>query len=337
MNIKQNTFILLSCIGVLSCDASTTTNQQVLQPALDFSLPNRQILSLDENPLRIDVVVNNGVNQRFNIPGGANTANITVSGIRQGEPALIQITWTEILNGEPVILAQQDQVFSADGNIIVDTDHQFELFDWDDDGVSNLEERANGTCVWSADNECLTDGGLDVPPDLESRIPSVDEDDVWINAGYTQTGVIVSSDEINSSVATIREHDFSNGADVWAAPIGDLSVDNDSMCVAIPNGQVGFQHIIAYDNVDVSLAPGSYMVQFDVRANRLAPVNFTLTQVDVSLRPTLERYVQGTNEWVTHTIRFENNAQVEVGMGLLGLRGPRGTTYCFRDIKLVRI
>lgn len=318
----------MSCIGLLSCDASPI--EQVSQPILDIALPNRQILAVDDNPLQIDIVVNNGQNQRFDIPPGQNTFNIPVAGIRQGEPSRIQITWTEILNEHPIILALQDQQFSSSGNIVVDTEHQWRQFDGDGDGVSNLEERNNGTCVWYANNECLTDGGLDVPPDLESRPPRVTENDVWIHQGYSRSGTKVTSDQIGNGIATIRDLDFSDGVGRWESSDGATSIENNTLCIPLKNGQVGFQDNVGWYNDPIPLEPGSYVAQFDVRVNRLAPVAIGIT-------PILEHYIQATNEWETHSILFENDTQRSVTIGFMAIRSAFETTYCFDNIKLVKI
>ena len=147
------------CFTAISCDSSDTTMSTI---ALAQPLAQRQALALEDSTLRADVVINNGTVQSFTFRPQEDNL-VTVGGIRLNENNNITVTWTEILNGFDVEISEQSQLFFASGNININAPHQTDQFDYDGDGNSNITEREDGTCVWSADENCLVVGQLDVP------------------------------------------------------------------------------------------------------------------------------------------------------------------------------
>lgn len=328
----RNLFLFLCCSSIISCDASDIQKTQI---ELSGTYRYREILAAGDHPLRIDIVMNGGRNQRFTITNSDPSFGVGVTGVIEGGTNRIQVTFTEMLNGWPVILSQQDQIFIANGtNVLIDVEHQSRQFDNDFDGASNVEERRNNTCVWFANESCLTDGGIDFPPNGDLTLP---EEDVLIHDGYGQEGLNVPASEINNGVETIYETDFTNGTSEWYSPSGSaITSPNNDMCVSVGNGHVGLQFNIAILESQLQMEAGSYIIQYDVKVNRQAPVATNTNPLPLNFY----HYVQGTREWQTHTVKFEN-AVPETDNLELQLQGVissvETTVYCFDNIKVVKV
>lgn len=183
------TFFLVSLFSCTGEDSEKSTR-------IEFNQPDsiRQTMSLDNSELVARISVNFESFQEFTIRPGGSTVTVTVSGVIPNEENSLVIWWSEILEGYPVELSVQSQRFMADGSTIIDQRHDHAQYDYDGDGMSNLDERLSGTCVWSDTESCNTPG--------------------------QPTGNV------------LLNGDFSSGNDYWWP--NNISTQNGELCVATP-------------------------------------------------------------------------------------------------------
>jgi len=139
---KCLTLLLVNGIGVIACNSNDAN-----QTLFNIDLPKRQVTALNENTIRVDIRVNNGVLQQFFIVPNQTQISAGLTGVRLNQNNSLQLTWLELLNGFDVELAQQNHSFVADGNTVVDSPFISNQYDYDGDGLSNLQERRGNTCV----------------------------------------------------------------------------------------------------------------------------------------------------------------------------------------------
>ena len=101
-NMKILCNVCFALAALSACDSSTS--DPTIPVSIGYPLADRQIQSIDNSILQIQVVVNGGAAQLFNIDSSAPTATIDVRGILIGQSNTIQITWTENLNGFEICL-----------------------------------------------------------------------------------------------------------------------------------------------------------------------------------------------------------------------------------------
>jgi len=344
MRVHQILVISLLLCGCLSgCNSSDGDREGVMPTTLSIPSATRHIMSLDNSRMRLNIHVNVETWQTFTIQPGQSTISIDLQGVRLGESNTIKIVWVEFLNGYDVEIASQTQTFVAEGNVVIDAAHSGDQFDYDRDGQSNYAERLAGTCVWSANESCMSDGVSDVPPDSLDNTNTAQQDnniganDILITPSYIQSGTNVSASTINTGTSTIVDDDFSGGISDWFRD-GVTTVEDGAMCTVFREGSIGNQETLSYYNDTIRMVSGTYVAQFDLRVvERADPVAlsiYTTPDFDVILG----HYVQGTRGWQTHTIRFDNSiASSAVGFGFNVLRSASPTTYCFDNFKIVKL
>ena len=294
--------VLFGCEG----ESHNTVSMMLDNPARD-----RQISALEQTTLFVDINMNNGATQNIAVPPGV-FPSVSVSGIIPNASNSIEIRWYEVLNGVEINLSRQTQSFMSGGNVIINAVHIFDQYDNDNDGIPNLTERLNGTCVWSMTDDCS----------------SQQSEDVYITSSYAQQGTNVSGEPSNTEV--VISFDKNN----WAT--GEVLMDTNELCVQMRAGEVGFQTVIAYYTVPISLVPGRYFVQYDARVvGRFAPVNVNTTRGAPEFIADFDHYVQGTPEWQSYTVQFDIST-TNTSFGFQGVRAASATTYCLDNILLLR-
>jgi len=291
---------MLSCTG-------ENSNEGTL---IELSSPefNRQIIPLGSNEWRALIQVNSGPGQTFFFSGSTSPVAAVIDGVKRGQQNKILIKWFEILHGHTVEISVQDQDFFADGTTIISEPHTHNQFDYDGDGISNLDERSAGTCVWSAIESCINQGQIDIPTD---------------NA--------------------LLNGDFSNGIDYWVSkPPLTAAVTSGEFCVVSPATAVRrWDARMDYSPLTVFMdANSSYDLVFDVRAQTNSKVFVQITEKTLDNFESLvdgDTSVAVSTSYETKSIRYESgvNAHNEV---LIGFTFGNGTdnTYCFDNIKLIR-
>lgn len=104
--------------------------------------------SLDGN-LFARVFINDGPAQTFYWPDAETTQKISVTGIVRGQENTIRIEWYEIFESINLPLSVQSGsalIGTTDNNLKPVFPHISDIYDYDQDGYSNLEERRTGTC-----------------------------------------------------------------------------------------------------------------------------------------------------------------------------------------------
>jgi len=284
-------FVLVSCVGE---NRSESTLIELNSPD-----PERQIMALGDNQMRVDINVNAGSTQTFffNTAGSALSANI--AGVLNGERNFIQLKWSEILNGHPVEISQQSQNFIADGNTLVNAEHIHTQFDYDSDGRSNYDERRSETCVWSSTESC--NSSTDIPTD-----------NVLLNG------------------------DFASDRNYWWSTFATVTDTNGEFCISTRAlGQLGEQALMGYSPGLFIQANTRYTLDFDVRADTDLDVRVSIV-APVRL-PLKEETVPVSTTYESKSISFINaeDSHTGVSLGFNFLNDGVDKQYCFDNIKLI--
>lgn len=310
--------VLFACEG---------TSNKTANLMLDNPIRDRQISSFDQSTLFVDITVNGGSIQTFFVPRGDSPA-VGVAGILPQTTNTMDIRWYEELDGVEINLSTQTQSFFSGGDIIINAAHNSDQFDDDNDGVSNLQERINGTCVWDSTVDCSATQS-DIGPD------------VFITSAFAQNGILVDESFVDGASRAIVSDDFSSGIINWSSndPIQQRS---GAMCVDfLGGGPTGVQDLLAYYTGGLfSMDPGTYVMQYDLRVDtRSMPLTIGITYNAPEFINIFDHYVQGTQQWTTFTIQFENNVDIidDANMGIFALQSPFDTTYCIDNFLLVKL
>jgi len=146
--------IVLSPITLFSGLSSCTSENDPSDISLTYPEHIRAIQSIDHTDLHVDIQVNDGPVQTFDIRAASPQIPIAVTGVIANAENRIVITWYEYFEGTRLDLSEQIQEFVADATTEIDAAHNFLQFDFDGDGVSNFDERFAGTCVWGIGETC---------------------------------------------------------------------------------------------------------------------------------------------------------------------------------------
>ncbi len=127
------------------------TGDQIGGLTTSFNPPDMLVQSreIDQNALRLRIVVN-GREYPVDINANSESSPLTIR-IAQGEQLDIVVIWSELYNGQPLVLAQAEENTTVPINdlttfeITIDTDDYTTNFDDDLDDRTNLDERNNGT------------------------------------------------------------------------------------------------------------------------------------------------------------------------------------------------
>lgn len=303
MKIYRATLLLMLSYLLISCVGENSNNSTLIE--LHSPVFNRQITALNDTEWRALVQVNSGSTETFFFKGSTSPVSVAIAGIQRGEINDIFIKWYEVLHGHTVEMSTQSQMFLADGNTLVDTSHVHHEFDYDKDGLSNLVERFDGTCVWSSTESCLNLGQTDIPTD---------------NA--------------------VLNGDFSDDNRYWLTDLTVVSDMSGEYCVNAPATAVEkwdartdySPHWLFID------ANSSYTIEFDVRAQTSSEILFLMTARTLDIFNTLEQELVAVSTTYNRTsIRYESgeNAYSEVSIGFV-LGNGTDNTYCFDNIKLIK-
>ena len=335
--ISRLLLVSLACCGVWSCDSSTGNPESTV--ILDKPLAERRILAFENSILRADVVINDGPVQSFTILPQQDIT-VGVVGIRVGQTNTISVKWTEMLNGFDVELSDQNQTFIAQGNVQINNTHQTTQYDYDGDGADNAEERAAGTCVWSADESCLQQGQSDIPP--QSGGTQTPATSTGTDGGLTEFEATIDTTiptlnfqfDYDNAVAIIDD-DFSGGIGLWFANI-TLPIDiGGVLCTTLPATPIPNYDSVATYATPVDLRPARYSIEFDIRASRQ-----TIAQVQFVTPPphqaVLEQEFSVSESWESKIIPFEHFGEITAFLGISALLPPNDTTYCIDNVRLLQ-
>lgn len=322
MSLSKYLLIVLLVAGLCACDSTNHTTSMML----DNPLRDRQISSFDQSTLFVDVTVNNGAAQTIVVPPGV-FPTVGVAGIIPNSTNTIFIRWYEVLDGVEINLATQMQSFMSGGSVIIDATHESAQYDNDNDGISNLAERINGTCVFDATNDC-------------SELSTGIAPDVFVTSAFAQGGVVVGEGAVNSAVRTVLSDDFTLGIGNWSSS-DPIQEREGAMCVDfLGGGPTGVQDLLAfYASGTFRMEPGTHILQYDLRVvNRSMPLTIGITYDSPNFLQIFDHYVQGTNQWTTHTLQFTNSVTTDTAnMGIFAIQSPFDTTYCIDNVLLVQL
>ena len=344
MNLNRKFFrsllVCLACCGAWSCDSSTGNPESGL--VLDKPLAERRILAFENSTLRADVFINNGPVQSFTIlPQQDLTVGVT--GIRVGQSNTINVKWTEILNGFDVELSDQNQTFIAEGNVQINAPHLTTQYDYDGDGADNTEERAAGTCVWSADESCLQQGQIDRPSEESvAETPITPTGTGGTDSDLTELEATVDTTipppnfqfDYDNAIAIIDE-DFSGGVGLWFANVTEPTDNGGELCSTLPaTATSNFVDLAVYMNT-FSLQSARYSIEFDIRASRQTIALVTLVTPPPH-QSILEQGISVSESWESKIISYEHFGETTVFFSLSALTPPSDTTYCIDNVRLLQ-
>lgn len=288
-------------MGIMGCSDETSN------ALLDLRLPVSVRMTGAEvtGAFKVDIRVDSGLPQSFTFNNDESSFQVNLSGIEPDELHTIDILWFEILNGFEIEISEQSQVFTANANAVIDAPHNHLQFDYDADGSSNLDERAGGTCVWSAQEACLNSSEGDIPTD-----------NLLFNG------------------------DFSNETEYWWAshrvvnPVeGEFCAFSPATAINRANANLGYR--------DTLFLPGNnrYILSFDVRAETASATNAALNISQQNENPfvviTQDFDVSTFYERKTMILEPTNESLMEVHL-VFNYGNGMNNTYCFDNIVLRR-
>jgi len=340
----------LAAISCSSSDDGPSTNI-----VLGIPLADRQISAFENSVLRADIIVNNGAVQSFTVAPGQQVLDAGIRGVNINQSNDISIKWTEILNGFEVELTDQTQSFFADGNTQITAPHVADQYDYDSDGDSNLTERSDGMCVWTADELCLTSGQADIPSDQTptsvtgnaSTVPvptPVAPQSVGDNSGNGITALEATVDttppiptfQFNFGNATdiAMNGDFSQGTIGWDTNVGVTLIGNgDDLCgVMSPSDIQLFRNVYFWTGL-FELIDGKYLFSFDIRSDRESIVKFGMVSDDIAWfdHPIS---VSAAEKTVEISYEHRDGSFINTGFAFLAIPHPNvNTTYCIDNFR----
>lgn len=226
----------LLCLSLIAC--TNEPNSSVLE--LTSPTSNRTgLVDAGDWEYQVDITVNSGPIQTFYFDPTESSMSVVIVGIRPNEENSIEILWKAVIDGLSVNLSRQSQVFIADGNTVIDAQHNPNDYDYDGDGASNLFELAAGTCLWSAEEPCIH-------PNL------------------------IDTDSSN----LLTNGDFSNGTDGWWSTQSLGVVVDGEFCMSVLPSQVNRidWHLGQLPKFDLS-SNTSYSLSFYARSQVLGTMN----------------------------------------------------------------
>ena len=261
----------------------------------------RQTLAYNPRNLFVEISVNNGTTQSFNVDASSSVPVVQISGVQPNQNNNISIKWIELVDFRKVMLSEQWQVFFADGNTIINAPHVFTIFDNDRDGISNYEERVAGTCVWDRNDVCNTP-----PPD-------------------------------NISENKLVNGDFSEEVSQWFSGGLDPYTLAGEYCFTHIAGREYWNSYIVHEP-DVELMENvEYVMSFDIKADVETFARVGINVDDISLRSIMFREVfVSTNYDRKHVWYTPDGYWADVVFGF-GFSEERYVRYCIDNVSLVAI
>ncbi len=312
----------IACIifgGMFSACESSNYNDT---PAASLSLPDRQILALNDKRLLVEFNINNGLPQKYFLEPDQTTIDVSVGGVRDNQNNTIDILWSAIYNDMGVEISTQNQEFFARGNIVIDAPHVTDFFDYDKDGISNYAELLDGTCVWYTGNQCYLDGVIDKPT----------------SPALSQGLIPDYSFDYNNADDLIVNGDFSRGTEGWGADYAWLQSVGTHLCSTLDAGTFPVQYPVLASG-SIGLEPGEHMIEFDVKSTRdNAALNVQLYSF-ARQQVVLYEFVQPLSlDWGKRRIKYtysgeQDNFSLQFSAVI---NNSQTTTYCFDNVSVFK-
>ncbi len=350
MNINTKrlfSIVSLSC-AVFAC--SSSDNEPQTNITLSKPLADRQILALENSTLRADITINADPVQSFIVSPGQTLLQAGVTGVVLDANNRIEIKWIELLNGFEVEISDQVQSFFADGFTTITAPHESNQYDYDNDGDSNLRERAEGNCVWSAIESCLNSGQTDVPAADSTQVVATPSEPVntGVNAGVTSTGLTAREATFDTTIPQpnylfdyanaddfVINGDFSAGVAPWGTSQSVLTATGQDLCGRLPQTNIEIFDDLYYYGEFFAVGPGRYSFEFDIRADRETIASFTLTTPGVGAA-IIDQHLSVNQVWDRKIISYQHLGETVTGaIGFRVLRGQE-TTWCIDNVSLLK-
>ncbi len=298
----MNKYVLIAlsplalCCGLFSCagepDPSTI--------ALNFSDTIRQIQTVDNAELHVDIRVNDSATQTFSMRTNELQVPIFIAGVKREQENSIEIRWYEYFEGTRLDLSVQREVFIADGNTVINTPHDFLGFDFDSDGISNFDERIAGSCVWATTGPCEN------------------PDNLLMNGQFNQ------GSEYWWTIFV--EHSINNA--------GEFCSESPATATNILDAQFGYIPTLSI------AGNSAYTIRFDVRSRVKSEITVILVDSMSGDNPVwvFEQRVSVSENYEPQTLVFDNNVDELRNLDLVVLVGNgMENTYCVDNFSFVKV
>lgn len=303
MQIHIVVSLLILTYSLASCTSDSTSGGTTIDLFGPHS--SRQAMGSDHTELHALIQVNSGPAQNYYFTDAVSPASVSISGIRRNEENAISVKWFETLHEHTIELSEQSQSFFADGTTNIDAPHRYTQFDYDRDGTSNLVERSDRTCVWSATESCISQNQPDIPTD---------------NA--------------------LLNGDFSDGTRYWFSELPALSETSGEYCVNSPVTAIDrWDARIDYSPLSIFIESNSrFNLVFDVRAQTDSKVFVQISaRVGDTYKSLMDSSVDAITTYDAKGLSFES-AEESYNEVYVGFNFGNGTdnTYCFDNIRLLK-
>jgi len=325
---------MVAFLACISCDGNNPTDNS----AFNILLSTRNVLSIDESTLRVEVRVNGAAAQIFFVRPGETQILAPLTGVQLNENNSVQIIWTELYNGYDVQIARQSQMFFADGNTTIDAPHQRAEYDYDLDGVSNYDERQNNTCVWDANELCRQNGQIDIPASgsvTQNGTPTQSTPPVTSMQSTAQ-----STFNYDGAEQILNNGDFSSGIGAWFSDSSTLQIVSGALCATLTGGDERLLTPILITGELYDLDPGNYLYEFDIKSSTNAQNLVVVGAWHRSTSTTLfDQYLDPlTTQWQRRTIPYNQVDGVfnNVNLTFQAVIQSSPITYCVDNIRIYK-
>jgi len=183
LNVTTKAIFVLIVLSITGCGGSSTPSQQQPeqqttddqiasgeQVKLSVQIPEklRTIAAVNYTSMVAVVTFNSGAATDVTFSSAAPVER-NFSSIILDQLNTYNIKWYETIDGVRLLLTEQNGSFMANSTARyadLDAAHNDADFDWDNDGISNFNERLNGTCPWVM---CDAQNGL-IQPELVNTV-----------------------------------------------------------------------------------------------------------------------------------------------------------------------
>lgn len=281
------------CSGLFSCagepDPSTI--------AIDFRDTMRQIQTVDNAELHVDIRVNDSATQTFSMRTHGLQVPIFIAGVKREQENTIEIRWYEYFEGTRLDLSVQREVFIADGNTVINAPHDFLSFDFDNDGIPNFDERIAGSCVWNTTGPCEN------------------PDNLLMNGQFNHGSEFWWS--------TFEEFSINNDGEFCSR----------SPATATENFDAQFGYLPTLSLAGNS----EYTIRFDVRSRNDSEISVVLLDSTTGDNPfaIFEQRIGVSENYESQTLVFDNDEPKNVDLVVLVGNGVENS-YCVDNFSIVR-
>ncbi len=343
MYFSPKLFLLIISFFIVSVISGCGSDQSTQDSSSSFNLPTAitQAKIADKASIQAYLQVDSGTRQQMTLSG--SSASIEIAGLSPGPHQFtITIEYSDGTNsGQPLILAQTSHTadISAGANTpleFVDSDYNFQAFDSDRDGISNLDEvLTNNADLHSI---ALSTGSLN-----ETFDPA--ETDYTASVAYEVTSIQVSA-ILQNSAASLSINGVSTANDTESAVIDLVQGSNEiTVSTTSEDGTLTKDYVLTItrqdpaDNnanlQDLQLSAGSLDTSFQSETTSYtASVDYSVTKIQVSASPVNSSATLKINSVSTPNDTLSSEIALSVGSNPITVKVTSGDQSTSQDYSI---